>query len=117
VARTKKVEGPPGTIDADGLQRWLDQARSGLGAAGISATFGRAPIIGGSPGPTWVSMTAAGAHGRLVRAADGATTVTAHALPASASLLDEHHAHTTLAQLDALVAALGGPRLPTAGRA
>ncbi len=116
MARTKRVGAPSGTIDADDLQRWLADARAGLGATGINATFGRAPTIGGAAGPTWVSMTAARAHGRLIRAADGATTVTAHTLPDSATLLDERHPHTTLAQLESLVAALGGTR-PTSGRA
>jgi len=108
---------PTGTLGGDDLQRWLERSRSQLGATGISANFGRAPTIGGTPGPTWISMTSATAHGRLVRSSDGATTVTAHALPDSAPLLDENHPHATLAQLEAIVAALGGARPPTAGRA
>ena len=118
MARTRKRgEAPAGTLGDDDLQRWLEEARSDLGAAGISAHFGRAPSIGGKPGPTWVSMTSASAHGRLVRSPDGATRITAHALPHSTPLLDERHPETTAAQLDALVAALGAAPVPTAGRA
>ncbi len=117
MARTKHDEGPAGSLSGDDLQRWLKDNRSTLGSGGITATFGRAPRIGGVDGPTWVSMTSAVAHGRLVRSPDGATTVTAHALPDSAPLLDERHPHTTPAQLAAIVAALSGARRPTAGRA
>ena len=117
MARTKHVEAPAGALGDDALQSWLEQARPALGATGISATFGRAPRIGGVPGPTWVTMTSKSASGRLVRSADGATSLTAHALPDSAPLLDERHPHTTVAQLEALVAALGAPSPPTTGRA
>lgn len=116
MARNRPSGGPSGSLDDDDLQSWLEQSRAALGAAGIAATFGRAPRIGGKPGPTWVSMTSPTAHGRLVRSPDGATKVTAHALPDSAPLLDERHPHTTIAQLEAIVAALGA-RQPTAGRA
>ena len=117
MARTRKRgEAPAGTLGADDLQRWLEEARSDLGAAGISAHFGRAPKTGGKAGSTWVSMTSPSAHGRLVRAADGSTTVTARSLPHSTPLLDESHPHTTPAQLEAMVAALGAAP-PTAGRA
>lgn len=114
--RTKHGDAPAGTLGADDLQRWLEDSRSDLGANGITATFGRAPTIGGAHGPTWVSMTSPVAHGRLVRAADGATTVTAHALAGSSPLLHESHPHTTTAQLEALVVALRA-RPPAAGRA
>ncbi len=110
-------EAPGGALEADDLQRWVRDARPDLGALGISAHFGRAPRIGGEHGPTWVSMTSPRAHGRLVRSPDGSTTVTAHALPDSAPLLDERYPDTTLAQLEAMVAALGAARLPTTGRA
>jgi hypothetical protein len=116
MAKTRRVEGPAGALADDDLQRWLEGARAGLGADGISATFGRAPRIGGVPGPTWVSMTSATAHGRLVRSTDGATVVTVHALPDSATLLAERHPSTTLAQLEALVEAMGAHR-PIARRA
>lgn len=116
MARRKASGGPDGSLGDDDLQSWLEQSRPALGAAGIAATFGRAPRIGGNAGPTWVSMTSATAHGRLVRSADGSTIVTAHAMPTSAKLLDERHPHTTVAQLEAIVAALAA-RTPTAGRA
>jgi len=117
MARTRPEAGPAGSIGDEDLQRWLERSRSHLGARGISAHFGRAPKIGGAPGSTWVTMTSPLAHGRLVRSADGATKVTAHALPDSTPLLDQRHPHTTLAQLDAIVVALGGTPLPTSGRA
>jgi hypothetical protein len=117
VARTKRGEGPTGSLGDDDLQQWLEQSKAQLGASGIAASFGRAPRIGGAHGPTWVTMTSATAYGRLVRAADGATTLRAHALPAGAPLLDETHPHTTLAQLDSIIAALSGAHVPAAGRA
>ncbi len=117
MAGKKRGDSPAGALEADELQRWLEQARSGLGGGGIKASFGRAPTIGGKAGSTWITMTSATAHGRLVRAADGAATVTAASLPDSAPLLDERHPHTTLAQLDSLMAALGANRPTVAGRA
>lgn len=123
MARTKPAsraarqgEPPAGSLSADDLQLWMKSSKSKLGAAGITANFGRAPSTGGAPGSTWVSMRSARAHGRLVRSPDGATVVTAHALPAGAPLLEERHAHTTIAQLDAITAALGAPP-PATGRA
>jgi len=62
-------------------------------------------------------MTSASAVGRLTRSSDGATTIRGHTLADSTRLLDERHPHTTLALLEAMVATLGGTRLPTAGRA
>ncbi|MEO5678914.1 MAG: hypothetical protein ABIS47_04515 [Acidimicrobiales bacterium] len=115
--RKKRSEAPAGTLADGELQRWLEHAGVGLGASGIKASFGQAPRAGGAPGATWVSMTSATAHGRLVRSPGGATTLTARALPAGDRLLDERHPHTTLAQLEALVAALGGTRPAPAGRA
>ncbi len=117
MARTKQNESPAGALGDGDLQRWLERTRSDLGARGIKASFGQAPRSGGQQGTTWVSMTSDGAHGRLIRSPDGATTVRAHALPSGSPLLDERHPHTTLAQLEALVAALGGTHAPTAGRA
>jgi hypothetical protein len=116
MARTRQGDGPAGSLGDDDLQDWLKRSRAQLGATGINATFGRAPRIGGHPGPTWVTMTSATAYGRLIRAADGATTVRAHALPDSTPLLDERHPHTTIAQLDSIVSALTARR-PVAGRA
>lgn len=119
MARTKPArqsELPAGALGGDDLQRWLERSRSDLGANGISANFGRAPRIGGVAGPTWVSMTSASAVGRLIRAGDGTTTVTAHSLADSTPLLDERYPHTTVAQLQAVVAALGGTPKPAPGR-
>ena len=115
MARTRRGEGPAGSLGDDDLQDWLKRSRAQLGATGINA--GRAPRIGGHAGPTWVTMTSATAYGRLIRASDGATTVQAHALPDSAPLLDERHPHTTIAQLDSIVSALSGANRPAAGRA
>ena len=115
MAGKKRTEAPAGALGADALRQWVERAGRELGG-GIKANFGRAPTIGGKAGPTWVTMTSATAHGRLVRTADGGTTITATALPDSAPLLDERHPHTTTAQLDALVAVLSAAR-PTAGRA
>ncbi len=123
MARTKQSEAPAGALGDGDLQRWLQLHRAELGSSGIKASFGQAPRSGGHPGATWVSMTSAHAHGRLVRSADGATTVRAHALPAGAPLpddaplLDEQCPHTTVAQLEALVAALASTSAPTAARA
>jgi hypothetical protein len=115
MAATKRSEAAAGALGADAVRRWVDQAGRELGG-GIKASFGRAPTIGGQAGPTWVTMTSATAHGRLVRSADGSTTVTATALPDSTPLLDERHPHTTIAQLEGLVAVLSAAR-PTTGRA
>ena len=117
MGRTKQSDTPAGTFADGDLKRWFQGAQTSLGAAGISATFSEAPRSGGSPGATWVSMSAPAAHGRIVRASDGTTRVTAHRLPDSSPLLDERHPQMTLAQLEALVAALRtAPRQP-AGRA
>jgi hypothetical protein len=117
MGRTKQSDAPSGTFGNGDLRRWLQGARTELGAAGISATFGEAPRSGGAPGATWVSMSTAGAHGRLIRAADGSTKLTVHRLPDSTPLLDERHPHTTLAQLEALVDAMRAAPRPPAGRA
>jgi len=91
MAKTREGDGPAGSLGDADLQDWLKRSRAQLGATGINASFGRAPRIGGHPGPTWVTMTSATAYGRLIRASDGATTVQAHALPDSTPLLDERH--------------------------
>ena len=112
----KHGEGPAGSLGDADLQEWLKKSKAQLGATGINASFGRAPRIGGQPGSTWVTMTSATACGRLIRSADGATSVRAHTLPDSAQLLDERHPHTTLAQLDSIVSVLSAAR-PSTGRA
>ena len=117
MARTRQRDAPAGALSDDDLQQWLTRSRAQLGDQGISAVFGRGPRAGGAPGPTWVTMTATNAYGRLVRWADGVATVTAHPLSGGPALLDERHPHTTIAQLEALVAALSTARPSAAGRA
>ena len=116
MAGKKRTEAPAGALGADALRQWVERAGRELDG-GIKASFGRAPRTGGQAGSTWVTMTSATAYGRLVRAADGATTVRVHALPDSAPLLDERHPHTTIAQLDSIVSVLSAPSRSNTGRA
>jgi hypothetical protein len=48
------------------LDRWLVSRAGAFGAAGVTATTGRAPVIAGSPAATWISFETPRSTGRLV---------------------------------------------------
>ena len=48
------------------LERWLASCEAELTAAGVTATGGRGPMMGGSPPPTWISFETARSAGRAV---------------------------------------------------
>lgn len=92
-------------MSARELGDWLVEARPGLDAAGIAAVHGVGPRLV-ADGATWISFSSSWGSGRLVRAADGSSTSTAHRYATGASVLDVAAPDTTAAHLESLVGML-----------
>jgi hypothetical protein len=82
--------------------------------AHVNAVDGSSRRTDRGSGTMWISLTSSWGHGRLVRNADGSADLSAVRSPDGVTVVDEHHDHVEVDDLQRLIEAIGRPpRQPT----
>jgi hypothetical protein len=80
-----------------------------LADAHVEAVNGSSGRSDRGHGTMWISLTSNWGHGRLVRNADGSADLSAVRTPDGVTVVDEHHDHVEVDDLERLVHAIARP--------
>lgn len=85
-------------------------AEAALAAADVSAENGSNGLAHRGGGIMWIALSSPWGRGRLVRNADGSCDLEAMRMLGEVLVLDEHHAHVEVEDLQRIVDAIAQPR-------